>query len=329
MSRKIILLFDSPVGDDHFLYRALKQEGLTVRKVDSPSRYPSILNWAIGCMKATFGPQATDTIVCWYDFQAVLCYWIGRLLFRKRNIVAINILLKDKKTLRNKIVAWFYKKALTSSHMAASVTARAYGDSLNERFCTNICFFRVRDVYSPTLYEESDFRFCGNSVFCGGRNGRDWKTVIETARRMPDVVFHVVMPENIQKKFRCESIPNINVYSHLPLGEFNGLLRNSSIVMLPIDTAAPAGLIVLFTAAANRKLVITTSTPVTREYIDGNTGVLIDGNDIGAYVSAINFHLKHPEEIRRKGDNLLNDLQQTCSEKEYAENINRIIRHLT
>ena len=239
MSRKIILLFDSPVGDDHFLYRALKQEGLTVRKVDSPSRYPSILNWAIGCMKATFGPQATDTIVCWYDFQAVLCYWIGRFLFRKRNIVAINILLKDKKPLRNKIVAWFYKKALTSSHMAASVTARAYGDSLNERFCTNICFFRVRDVYSPTLYEESDFRFCGNSVFCGGRNGRDWKTVIETARRMPDVVFHVVMPENIQKKFRCESIPNINVYSHLPLGEFNGLLRNSSIVMLPIDTAGP------------------------------------------------------------------------------------------
>lgn len=171
MSRKIILLFDSPVGDDHFLYRALKQEGLTVRKVDSPSRYPSILNWAIGCMKATFGPQATDTIVCWYDFQAVLCYWIGRFLFRKRNIVAINILLKDKKTLRNKIVAWFYKKALTSSHMAASVTARAYGDSLNERFCTNICFFRVRDVYSPTLYEESDFRFCGNSVFAGDGTG--------------------------------------------------------------------------------------------------------------------------------------------------------------
>lgn len=327
MNRKIILLFDSPVSNDHFLYRALKRKGLPVRKIDSPDRYPSILNWAISGMKATFGSKASDTIVCWYDFQAVLCYWIGRLLFRKRNIVAINILLKDKKTLRNKIVAWFYKKALASSHVVASVTARAYGDSLNERFRSNICFFLVRDVYSPTLYEESDFRFCGNSVFCGGRNGRDWNAVIETAFRMPDVIFHIVMPENIQKKFRCESISNIKVYSHLSLGEFNRLLSNSSIVMLPVNTAAPAGLIVLFTAAANRKLVITTSTPVTREYIDRNTGVLINDNDIGAYVSAISYHLKHTDEIRRKGDNLLNDLQQTCSEKKYAENIYRMIKY--
>lgn len=327
MNREIILLFDSPISNDHFLCRALKREGLSVRKVDSPGRYPPILNWAIGCMKAIFRAKASDTIVCWYDFQAVLCYWTGRFLFRKRNIVAINILLKDKKTLRNKIVTWFYKKALASGHMAASVTARAYGDSLNERFRTNNRFFLVRDVYSPTIYKESDFRFCGNSVFCGGRNGRDWNVVIETALRMPDVVFHIVMPENIQKKFRCESISNIKVYSHLSLGEFNRLLNNSSIVMLPVDTAAPAGLIVLFTAAANRKLVITTSTPVTREYIDENTGVLIDDNDIGAYVSAISYHLKHTDEIRKKGDNLLNDLQQTCSEKEYAENIYRMIRY--
>lgn len=327
MNRKIILLFDSPVDDNHFLYRALKREGLFVRKVDSPGRYPASLNWVIGCLKATFGTQASDTIVCWYDFQAVLCYWVGRLLFRKRNIVAINILLKDKKTLRNKLVAWLYKKALASSHVAASVTARAYGDSLNERFRTNIRFFLVRDAYSPTLYKESGFRFCGNSVFCGGRNGRDWNTVIGTARRMPDVLFYIVMPENIQKKFRCESIPNIRIYSQLSIGEFNGLLSNSSIVMLPVDTAAPAGLIVLFSAAANRKLVITTSTPVTREYIDENTGVLIDDNDVGAYVSAISYHLKHTDEMRRKGDNLLKDLQQTCSEKEYAENIYRMIRH--
>lgn len=170
MSRKIILLFDSPVGDDHFLYRALKQEGLTVRKVDSPSRYPSILNWAIGCMKATFGPQATDTIVCWYDFQAVLCYWIGRFLFRKRNIVAINILLKDKKRCETK--SWHGSIKSIDKQPYGSLCYRPGIRGFSERTLLHeYLFFRVRDVYSPTLYEESDFRFCGNSVFAGDGTG--------------------------------------------------------------------------------------------------------------------------------------------------------------
>lgn len=56
-----------------------------------------------------------DTIICWYDFMAVLCWWLCKVQFKNRKIIALNILLKDKATAKNKLAKMLYNTTCTGS----------------------------------------------------------------------------------------------------------------------------------------------------------------------------------------------------------------------
>ena len=64
-----------------------------------------------GARKVLRLSQKGDTLVCWYDFQAVICFLMCKLLEKQMKIVCINLLLKDKASLKNKLVAILYKFA--------------------------------------------------------------------------------------------------------------------------------------------------------------------------------------------------------------------------
>lgn len=117
---------------------------------------------------------------------------------------------------------------------------------------------------------------------------------------MPNVQFTLVMPTFIQKYYsKIKISDNIHILGNVSLVEFNKLLQESSIVMLPLNTDAPAGLIVIFQAASQQKTVITTSTPVTKEYIDNKTGVLCE-NNIDQFRKEIEYHCNTLTLLKRK-----------------------------
>ena len=118
----IYLLFDNPgyKGKASFISQLIQDE---VKEICSPKSKRLIFGWLKGCINVLNISHHGDTIVCWYDFQAILCYWLCRFTFKKRKIVCVNLLLKDKDSVKNKIVAWLYKKALKSKHFVASVTS--------------------------------------------------------------------------------------------------------------------------------------------------------------------------------------------------------------
>lgn len=58
--------------------------------------------------------EDSDTIICWYDFMAVLCWWLCKVQFKKRKIIAVNILLKDKNITKNELAKFLYKLVLKS-----------------------------------------------------------------------------------------------------------------------------------------------------------------------------------------------------------------------
>ena len=68
------------------------------------------------------------------------------LLRKKRKIVCINILLKDKRTIKNKTVAYLYKRMLNSSNIIASVTSKEYGEHIKKRLNFKKDFFLLHDV---------------------------------------------------------------------------------------------------------------------------------------------------------------------------------------
>lgn len=318
------LLFDNP-GDKNRLSFISKKANIEMREVCSPKCNKLIVGWLKGCSSVLKQSHCNDTIVCWYDFQAVLCYWLARLSFKRRKIVCINLLLKDKETMKNKVVAWLYKKALKSSRFVASVTSVEYGDHLKKRLRIYKNLFLLHDVFHEN-YKANDYvEVHPNTVFCGGRNGRDWKFMIDVAKAMPNVEFRLVMPKATYEAFQNELPSNVVAKYNLSMDDFMKEMCSCEIVALPLDTEAPAGLIVLFQAAANMKYLITTDTMTTREYLKDGRGCLLP-NDVAVWTKAISERLGNAKSNTEASEKFLNFLETECSEEKFVDGVSRMIK---
>lgn len=322
----IYLLFDNP-GDKNavsFISNMLQER---VIEVYSPRSNCLIVGWIKGCLKMLRLSHRNDTIVCWYDFQAILHYWLSILLFKRRKIVCINILLKDKDSMKNKAVSWLYRKALNSKRVVASVTSTEYGTHLKERLGINKKLFLLHDVFHESYLYKREFHVIHNSVFCGGRNGRDWRFMLEVAKVMPDIQFHLVMPKVTYDEYHDELPGNVVAKYNISIEDFMKEMCSCEIVALPLDTEAPAGLIVLFQAAANMKYIITTDTMTTREYLSDGRGCLLP-NDVDVWKKVINEKLGNAKSNIIASEKLLDFLASECSERKFVEGVESMINKL-
>ena len=322
----IFILFDNPQDKNSlsFISKIIYKE---IREVYSPKENKLVLGWIKGCISVLRQSYRNDTIVCWYDFQAVLCYWLAKLSFRQRKIVCINLLLKDKASVKNKAVAWLYKKALKSKHFVASITSVEYGKHLKNRLGIDKDLFLLHDVFHEDYKVNASLDVCPNTVFCGGRNGRDWKFMIEVAKAMPHVQFHLVMPKVTYDEYQHELPSNVVARYNISMEDFMKEICSCEIVALPLDTEAPAGLIVLFQAAANMKYIITTDTMTTREYLSDGRGCLLP-NDVEVWKKAINEKLGNVKSNIIASEKLLNFLVSECSERKFVEGVETMINKL-
>ena len=320
----IYLLFDNPNDKKKvsFITATFSSE---VKETYSPKRYKLIVGWLLGCLKVLKLSQKDDTIVCWYDFQAVLCYWLAKISFNQRKFVCINLLLKDKASMKNKVVTWLYKKALKSKHFVASVTSEEYGIHLKKRLGINKELFLLHDVFHEDYKVNASLDVCPNTVFCGGRNGRDWKFMIEVAKAMPHVQFHLVMPKVTYDEYQHELPSNVVAKYNLSMDDFMKEMCSCEIVALPLDTEAPAGLIVLFQAAANMKYIITTDTMTTREYLSDGRGCLLP-NDVDVWKKVITERIGNEKGNKEASAKLLNFLQTECSEEKFVDGVEFMIK---
>lgn len=286
-----------------------------------------IAGWLKGCKEALNASRRGDTIVCWYDFQAVLCYWLCKFTLKRRKIVCINLLLKEKDSFKNKVVTWLYKKALNGKCFVASVTSVEYGEHLRKRLGVEKKFHLLHDVFRNDYRYGDNVRVRPNTVFCGGKNGRDWRFMVEVAKAMPEVEFHLVMPEATYQELKDDFPRNVVAKHNIPSEEFIRELCASEIVALPLDTEAPAGLIVLFQSAAYMKFVITTDTMTSREYLSNGRGCLV-ANRVADWVTAIRTSLKDKEQTREASAKMLSFLQTECSESRFVEGVEHMIKVL-
>lgn len=319
---RCFLLFDNNNRSNGFIASKL---GVPVTEVRSPERGRKIFCWLKGVVEVLKASRGGDTIICWYDFQAVMCWWMCRLLLKRRNIVCINVLLKDKPSLRNKLVSYLYRAALTSNKFKASVTSREYGEWLNRKLGINAKYTLIHDVYHDSYEYRQKVNVNPMSVFCGGSNGRDWNFIIDVAHAMPDVKFNIVMPYGIYLKHCSRFSANMNVRYDISYDEFMKELCSSSIVCLPLDTEAPAGLIVMFQAAANLKPIITTKTVTTTEYITPERGTAIE-NDVKSWSDAISCCFGCMDEFLQKAVAFKEYLSSCCSEDEYVQKLKNMLK---
>lgn len=187
-------------------------------------------------------------------------------------------------------------------------------------------FFLLHDVYHD-YYKINDNSISVNpkSVFCGGHNGRDWNFIIQLAHNMPDITFNLVMPIDVYNKYKATLPDNVNAKYNIPLNEFMEEMCKSAVVALPLDTEAPAGLIVMFQAVANMKYIITTDTMTTREYLAEGKGCLLP-NNVTIWTKTIKERVERKEDNEIAATKLLHFLQTDCNEKMFIAGVKCMIK---
>lgn len=313
----VYMLFDNPADKQNMTFLGECETAL-IQQVYPEHKCTSTKEMLQACKEMIKRSVDGDTIICWYDFMAVLCWWLCKMQFKKRKIIAVNILLKDKNTTKNKLAKMLYKPMLKSKDVKATVTSRKYGEHLNKMLGLHKKYVLLHDVYHGGYSIDYKGHVIPNTVFCGGRNGRDWDFLIEIAKTMPEVTFNCVMPKDKWEQYRDSFSDNMVMKSDIPEKEFLEFMCQSQLVVMPLDTEAPAGLVAFYQATANGKMSITSDTITTQEYFIEGRGALC-GRNVDDWKKKIQYYLQHSADADACAIRFKNYLESECSEEKYAK----------
>ncbi len=107
----IYMLFDN-TADKQILTFLNGYETAGIRQVYPLKKCDSIKKMLAACKDMIKNSTDGDTIICWYDFMAILCWWLCKFKLENRKIVALNILLKDKATVKKQVSKAFIQASV-------------------------------------------------------------------------------------------------------------------------------------------------------------------------------------------------------------------------
>ena len=128
------------------------------------------------------------------------------------------------------------------------------------------------------------------------------------------------MPRDKFEEYTENFGKNMVVKSDIPEREFLEFMCQSQLVVTPLDTEAPAGLIAFYQAAANGKMTITSDTVTTQEYFADGRGALCRRN-IEDWKNKIQYYLQNREEANTSAEKFKSFLESECSEEKYAKTL--------
>jgi len=141
----------------------------------------------------------------------------------------------------------------------------------------------------------------GDYVCAVGGEGRDYRTLAEAARQLPQVRFvFVCRPRNVEG---IDLPANVECRTNLPLGQANNILKHAQVAVVPLLTDRTAcGHVTLVSAMyLERPQVVTRSRGVEDYVVEGRTGLFCPVGDAGAMASSIASLLADPDLRRRIG----------------------------
>jgi hypothetical protein len=162
-------------------------------------------------------------------------------------------------------------------------------------------------------------------VFAGGNSLRDYGILTEIAGDLGaplDIATSVLAPEQIAR------LPaNVNA-GPVPRPEFNRMLREASVVVLPLQARKDrsSGQTVYTDAMALGKAIVVTDTPGVRDYIeDGVTGLLVAPHDQAALLRAVRRLLVDSEERHKLGREAREQALANYSVNHYARRLLAVV----
>lgn len=337
MNKEVFFLKDSPINDwliDGFALENFPVEfiGMNDPNVTSNSRFIRIIKlhsrYIMVALKGTFRSKNNDIIICFLDIIGLYVFIISKLLLRKREIVILNLMYNDSRSYISWLKKGLFRIMLKNNNIHSTVTSIELSYKYKKLFrLPDKNFYLLHDCYGKLGAYKKQFSRGDNYVFCGGKNSRDWNIMLKIACLLPNIEFIIV---GNQKNTLGENYPsNIKYFYNISYSDFQDILSKSSIVALPLNTEAPAGLIVLFTAGLMSKPVITTDNITMREYINsGENGVLIKKGDYKKFSEEIGTLIRNLDKQKEYGEKLFKKINELGSPKSYISRIIEITRNV-
>lgn len=151
------------------------------------------------------------------------------------------------------------------------------------------------DFYPITDHVPYDAPADGSYIFTGGYTNRDYDIVFEMARRFPDRPF-VVVASSLNELPDTASLPNMKVYRDLPKEQFESLLANSMIVLVPLkEDVGASGQMLSISTLRNGRPCIYTDLSVVNYFFGGGAGLPYRLGDADSMASALKTCLDSAE----------------------------------
>ena len=166
----------------------------------------------------------------------------------------------------------------------------------------------------------------GNYVAAIGRFCRDYRTLVEAARRMPDVRFVLVMSSN--NLHGLDLPPNVTVHTNLPFGSAMNVLLHSRFMVLPLSgSMVPAGHHTMVVAMHLGKAFVVTDSAGVRDYArDGENALTVRIGSVESIVAATRRLWNDPALCFELGDNGRRFAARECSEERIVEHFRAWLR---
>lgn len=244
-----------------------------------------------------------DCMIFWAATNGILVAFLARLLrLDIPKLILVNLVLGKKQGVRQ-IYDLMLRMGLQKV-TAITVSSRDAVGIYTQRFG-----FRERFHFIPDAIYTFDHRRGqqGHFIFSGGASFRDWYTLIEAARRVPEKRFLIVAggPNRWLKQPGLPRNVEVSYFADVPRSEFDQTLSEAEFVVIPLlYEDVPGGQFTLMHAMEYGKAIIATSTIGTREYVeDGASGLLVKAQDVDDLVSKIKLLSNDNDMLNRLGEN--------------------------
>ena len=168
----------------------------------------------------------------------------------------------------------------------------------------------------------------GDYVCAIGRNSRDYRTFIESVKRLPEMnVVLVVNPKNLAG---LDIPPNVRVMTEIPIGQAMNILAFSRFMVLPLDGRdIPCGhMTIVHAMHLGKALAATRSSGIADYMIEGETAMAFPPKNVDEMTKVLRRMWNDPELCRRLGEGSRAFAAEYCSEARTFIGFTRILREM-
>ena len=261
--------------------------------------------------------------------RSVLLLGLLYLIFKPKKVtlVGYEIIFNLKKSLRHKLVVYFWRLAIRKIDYLV-VQSQWEVNYLADIFKTSYEKFKVIPFYTDdgaSFQKRPD----GDYIFAAGRMERDFTCLLK-ALQGTDIPVKIVADKsqiNILEDFRT---PHTELLYNISKEDYLELLSKAKLVVIPLFNGnASRGQVVLLEAMRFAKPVICSDVPGTREYIkDNETAWLVPPENDQLLKKKILEVISDEEGLKETGLSAQQEQQTRYSQSVFVENYIKMIKSI-